>query len=90
MEPLGALPYTEVARMKVLGVVFDRDFSFADHFSRIMEKARIRVGILAKLAGHKRGLETRMLRLTGQSLAVSLMRYGYVVTGSGMSRLQAF
>ena len=31
------------------------------------------------------GLETRMLRLTGQSLAISLIQYGYVITGSSMT-----
>ena len=83
-----SLPYTEVAKMKILGVVFDKSFSFTDHYHRILEKARVRMGVIAKLSSRKWGLETRMLRLTGQSLVVSLLRYGFVVTGSGMSDAQ--
>ena len=83
-----ALPYTEVAKMKILGAAFDREFSLNDHYSRILEKARIRMSIIARLSGQKWGLETRMLRLTGQSLAISLLRYGFVVTGSGMPDTQ--
>ena len=74
--------------MKILGVIFDEQFSFKEHFDRLLERAQIRMGIITRLSGHKWGLETRMLRLTGQSLVISLLKYGYAITGSGITELQ--
>ena len=82
------LPYKQVQKIKVLGVILDPSLSFEDHFTRIMDKAKVRMGVLAKLSGSKWGLETRMLRLTGQALIISLVRYGYILTGSGLSNLR--
>ena len=74
--------------MKVLGVIFDEHFSLQDHFENLLERSKVRMGVLTRLSGQKWGMEARMLRLTGQSLVISLIEYGYVITGSGMSDSQ--
>ena len=42
-----SLPYTQVARMKVLGVIFDKEFLFSDQFKKVLDKARKRLAIIA-------------------------------------------
>ena len=86
--PSTALPYTKVPQIKILGVIFDERFSFEEHYNRLLERAQVRMGVITRLCGYKWGLETRMLRLTGQSLVISLLKYGYTVTGSGLTELQ--
>ena len=83
--PDAALPYSQVSRIKILGMLFDQRFSFEDHMSKILAKARTRLAILNKVAGSSWGLETGMLRLTGKSLVLSLLRYGQTVVGSSLS-----
>ena len=82
---IGELPYSVVSRFRLLGVVFDENFRFQDHVSQILEKAKIRLAILAKVSSNSWGLDTGMLRLTGKALVLSLLRYGLTVTGSGMN-----
>ena len=71
--------------MKILGLLFDKQFSFCDRFDRIIDEAKVRMGKVTRFSGHTWGLETRMLRFTGPSLVISLLRYGYAGTGSGLS-----
>ena len=77
------LPYQVTSSIKILGVIFDRKFSFTPHIQGIMDRAKIRLAILQRLAGCTWGAETNLLRLTGEALVTSLLRYGLAVTGSG-------
>ena len=79
------LPYPEVEEMRILGVIFDCDFSFERHFTRICEKTRVRMAILGRLATSSWGLESTMMRITGEALVVSLLRFGLTVVGSGLA-----
>ena len=44
-----ALPYSQVSRIKILGMVFDQSFSFEEHLDRILEKAKTRLAVLNKV-----------------------------------------
>ena len=83
-EELMELPYSKVSRMKVLGVIFDKERNFAEHFDRVLEKAKTRMSIIGKTEGYKWGLESRMIKIVGQALITSLLRYGYAIVGSGL------
>ena len=77
-----------MSKFKLLGVIFDKDFGFDDHFHRILSKAKVRLAILNKVSSCTWGLETGMLRITGKAPVMSLLRYGLVVFGSGMRSAQ--
>ena len=77
------LPYKVVSHFRLLGVIFDNRFTFRKQYERIQEKAGIRMALVKRVSGCKWGLETRMLKATGDALLVSLLRYGLAVTGSG-------
>ena len=76
-------PFPVVAKMRVLGVVLDCRMCFEGQVASILDRAKIRMGVVAKLSGCEWGAETGVLRMTGEALAVSLIRYGLVVMGSG-------
>ena len=44
-------PFRQVARMKILGVIFDKELKFEDHFAKTMDKAKVRMAVIARLAG---------------------------------------
>ena len=69
------LPYPSAPHIDILGVVFDMRFSFGGQVTSILDRAKIRVGTLSRLAGCKWGAETAIIRLTSDALAVSLLRY---------------
>ena len=71
--------------MKVLGVVCEKEFAFAGQFAKILERAKIRMAIIAKLLGSVCVLDAKMLETTGQALAISLFRYGLTIIGSGLT-----
>ena len=79
------LPYSQVARIKILGVIFEKDLQFSDHFERTLARVKVRMAILARVAGCSWGLETRLLGATGLALAMSLLLYGWAAAGSGLS-----
>ena len=56
--------------------------NFAQRFP-ILSKAKLRMGILPNQTGCKWGAETGIMRLGGDALVVSLLRYGMPVIGSG-------
>ena len=83
-ELFNKLPYSRVDRIKLLGMWFDRQFNFNIHMDQLWRKAKLRLAILSKVASTSWGLETGMIKATGKALVVSLLRYGLILTGSGM------
>ena len=59
----------------MLGTIFGDKFSFEKHYERAQEKSRVRAGITRRMAGRSWGLETAMLKLTGEALITSLLRF---------------
>ena len=80
----GEAPYSTVAQIKILGVAFDKEFSFRAHLERSLAKAKTILAILPVVSSCSWGLKVGMLRLTGNALIISLLRYGLAVTGSGL------
>ena len=78
-------PYKHVESFRLLGVTFDNKFSFGAQLERVLSLSKKRLAIMGKVAGFAWGLETNMLRLTGDTLITSLLRYGLAVVGSGLS-----
>ena len=78
------LPYPFAATIKISGVVFDMRFCFEAQVKTILDRAKIRIGVVSRLAGCTWGAETAIMRLTGDALVISLMRYALAVIGSGM------
>ena len=70
--------------MKILGVIFDRDFTFTEHLNKLHSKAKVRLALVSRVASQSWGLEVGMLRLTGEALVISLLRYCFAVVGSGL------
>ena len=83
------LPYGEVEQFKLLGIEFDKGFTFEGHLQKVLGKAKMRLAILSKVSSYTWGLETGVLRATGKALATSLLRYGLLVIGSGLSEENA-
>ena len=77
------LLYPEAEHIKILGVTFDKRFCFSRQLTSIQDRAKVRLGVLSKLAGLKWGTDTIIAKLTGDALVVSLIRYALTVTGSG-------
>ena len=80
-----AFPYKNTESFRLLGVTFDNKFSFGAQLERVLSLSKKRLAIMGKVAGFAWGLETNMLRLTGDTLITSLLRYGLAVVGSGLS-----
>ena len=78
------LPYKVVEEMKILGVTLDKRMSFRGHVAQILEKVQARLAILRRLAGCKWGAETGILRLSGEALIISLLRYCITIVGTGV------
>ena len=77
-------PYPDKESVKILGVVCDAGLTFAEQIASVFERAKIRMAVLARVAGSSWGPETGMLRLTHEALLTSLVRYGWAVIGSGI------
>ena len=69
----------------VYEVLFDKEFSFQQQFERVLEKAKVRMALVRRVSGCTWGLETRLLKATGDALLISLLRYALPVTGSSVS-----
>ena len=82
-EATSPLPFSEVPVIKILGILFDVRVCFQQQIERTADKAESRMGILERVSGVERGLETGVLRMTADSLVTSLLRYGLGVIGSG-------
>ena len=85
-HPNVVLPYKVVTGMRVLGVFFDNRFCFQKQLESILDRSRVRMAIVKRVSGCTWGLETSMLRLTGDALVVSLLRYGLATIGSGLEK----
>ena len=70
--------------MRILGVQMDPFMSLDGHWQTLVHKAQGRMGVLARLARRKWGLDTVVLKMTHDSVVTSLLRYGLVITGSCM------
>ena len=66
-------------------MMFDRGFTFEEHLERVLAQAKTQMAVLGKVSSCSWGLETGMIRLTGKSLVLSLLRYGLNIVGSGLS-----
>ena len=75
-------PFPVTQTMRILGVTIDPFFALDEHYKDIVTKARLRQGILGKVAGTKWGLEVGVLKMTHDAVIISLLRYALVVTGS--------
>ena len=65
---------------------FDIGLDFKAQLKDMLGKAGIPSGLPARVSGSSWGLETSTLRLTCDALLASLIRYGLVVTGSGLKK----
>ena len=74
--------------MKVSGVIFDDGMDFSDHLRGVFERSKVRLAVLARVAGSSWGLEAGAIRQTHDSLLVSLLRYGLILMGSGLFECQ--
>ena len=83
-EIFAELPYPVSSSLKVLGVTFNMGLDSRHQLESILDKAQVRLAVLARVAGATWGLEMGMLRLTHNSLLVSLIRYGLIIMGSGL------
>ena len=68
--------------MRVLGVTFDYRFGFRKYICGLVERPKIRMGILTEVAGSTWGARVGVLRLTGKTLLVGLVGYRLVTFGS--------
>ena len=57
--------------------------SFNQHIKDLLQRASLRHGIMARLAGSTRGLEAGILRSAHTSLLTSFATYGLTIVGSG-------
>ena len=79
------LPYPNKSSVTLLGVTFGGNLSFTKQLSGALERAKVRLAVLGRLAGSSQGLGARILRLAHKALSVCLVKYGLVLVGSGAS-----
>ena len=60
------LPFRMVSAMEILSLLFDEQ-----HVDQALNRAKMRMGILARVLGFTWGLETDVLRVTADALAPS-------------------
>ena len=80
----GNYPFPLNDTIKILGLTFDKHFTFDTHYESLIAKARMRQSIMAGVAHRKWGLETAILRISSDAIITSLLRYGLTVLGSGL------
>ena len=82
------LPLPATDRLRVLGVTFDCVLNFREQAINNPEKAKVKLAVVAKVAGSTWGLEASVLRLTRDAFLVRLAQYGIVLVGSGLFEQQ--
>ena len=82
-ELLGRLFFSHIDAVGSLGGLFDARLTFQPHITPGLNKACIRQGILARLAGSTWGPVVSILRITQEALLTSLVRYGLITYCSG-------
>ena len=75
-------PFERVRVLKILGLLIGERFSFQEHFSNLIDRAKIRMGIISRVSGRAWGLETNVLRMTPNALVAGMLRYGLTITGA--------
>ena len=55
---------------------------FRDHIEKMIDRAKVRMGLLSRVTSFTWGLETGVLRMTAETLITSLIRYGLSVWGA--------
>ena len=78
------LPYEWAQFMVILGLVWDQQLNFSEHVRRLVARANLRNGIMARLARCNWGLDAGITRSTSKALIFSLCRYGLTVFGAGL------
>ena len=79
---LGKRPFPMADEIRILGVDLDPKLSFTAHTMSIVNRTKIRVGIISTLSGCIWEDETGIQRLTGKSLVISLLRHALAMVGS--------
>ena len=69
--------------LRIIGVPFDDKYCFDQQTSGVLDRAKLRHGIVARLARSTWGLEISLLPTSHAALLRSLVRSALVTTGSG-------
>ena len=78
------LPFAVSAELKVMGFRFDCGLSCTGQLQYVLDKARMRLAVLGRVAGFTWGLETNISRLASDALLVGPIRFGILSMGSGL------
>ena len=81
-KPPDACPAPLSESTRVLGAANDWSLVLDAHLQTVPTRARVRQGILRRVARTMWGLETAALRITHNAVITSLLRYGVVLVGS--------
>ena len=71
-------------------MVFDQSLCFSPQVASILDRSKIRLGVVARLSGREWEAEVGILRMSGEALGLGLIRYGLAVFGSGAYELSAY
>ena len=77
------LPYQWNEQIKVLGIVFDPQFTHKVYLQKLLNRAKVRQAVSTRLMHYNWGLLTNILGTTHKALPSSLVRYGKAAVGSG-------
>ena len=72
------LPYPTADRIRISSVLLATRLSFEAHVGGRLCQPKIRVGVVSELVGRKWGAEKGIMRLSGESLAISILLYDLV------------
>ena len=78
------LPFRLTNTLTVLGLTLHCGLSFREQLKNTLDKANVRLAILARAAGSTWGRETSVLRLTHDATLGTFLRYGIALLGSGL------
>ena len=75
------LPYPNKYCFRLLGVILDHHWTFAEHIKELKAKAKRRLVILNKVGNTNWGFESRIMSITTHSLIESVTNYGLASFG---------
>ena len=76
-------PYVFPESIRILGLQWDSWLCFAEHVNNVLSRAKIRHGVMSRLARSTWALEVGALRSSQAALLTSLAGYGLAAYGSG-------
>ena len=68
--------------IKVLGLLIDDRMGFGQHVEKIIDRAKIRKGLLSRVSGFSRCLDTGVMKMAAETLISSLLCYAPAVFGA--------